>query len=329
MRGYLETFFRHPVLLTLPVVIGLLAGGAFALSVPREYVASATIWTDTPVPDAPTIATTGGSSPPSAGQAALMSQLLATRSFMESVAMNSPVAEDLAGLSPVEADWLLGSLAGSISVSTPGPQVMSIAVRMDDPTEVTGVASAVLEQFDRFQRDKAGARAELQAEFDQRQLEDAGKALQQAEADLADYLEANPTSDRSGDPAAGSLIAAAALAQQLYADASAAYALSSAALTDAQTPALEVIDEPTAAYPQSRMKGVLIGAAGGALAGLTLSVLALLVLMARDRSLRDERDARESLGVELVVEIPRLKSSERPALAAPLITAVRRGESPT
>ena len=290
MRNYLETFFRHPVLLTLPVIVGFAAGGVFAFLVPREYVASATVWTDTAVPDASTIATTGGSSPPSAGQAALMSQLLATRSFMESVASNSPVAEEMTGLAPVERDALIGALASSISVSTPGPQIMSIAVKLDDASHVTGVASSVLEQFDRFQREKTKARAKAQADYDQKQLEDAGKALQTAEADLAEYLDANPRSETSDDPTAGSLIAAAALAQQLYADASTAYGRSQAALSDAETTTLEVLDQPTVAYPQSRKKVVFMGAAGGAIAGLSVSVLALLMLMARDKSLRDEQD---------------------------------------
>ena len=54
---------------------------------------------------------------------------------------------------------------------------MSIAVKLDDASHVTGVASSVLEQFDRFQREKTKARAKAQADYDQKQLEDAGKAF--------------------------------------------------------------------------------------------------------------------------------------------------------
>ena len=57
-RSYLEAFFRHKFLFCLPIVLGLVVGSALAMRVEREYVANASFWADTPVPEVSTNGTT-------------------------------------------------------------------------------------------------------------------------------------------------------------------------------------------------------------------------------------------------------------------------------
>lgn len=308
-RSYLETVFRHPLLLLAPIILGFLAGAAFAYTQPREYVASASVWVDTSVPDATTIGTTGGNSPPSAGQAALLSQMLGTRVFLESVAMNSPVAEDFRGLGRLDTDYALSDLGSQVAVSTPGPQVLAVSVTTEDPDDATGVAAAVVEQFEVFKRTKLRERAQSQLDYDQQRLEDAQQALTTAQQEAQAFLRENPGVDVTSDPTASTLIAAASTARQTYEDAAASFSVSSLALADAQAATVEVLDPPEVAYPQARMRTLIIGAGGGLAAGLTLSLLMLIFLMARDDTLRGETDVESLLGVDLAATVPEFKAS--------------------
>ena len=66
-----------------------------------------------------------------------------------------------------------------------------------------------------------------------------------------------------------------------------------------------MVDKPDRAWPQARKKTLLImGAVGGMMAGATLSLLALLVLMARDKTVRDEQDAARALSLDVVGAVP-------------------------
>jgi uncharacterized protein involved in exopolysaccharide biosynthesis len=86
-----EAAFRHWALLLAPVLLATTLGVAFALSRPPSYVSSSSIWADKPISDESSVGTTGGDTPPSGGQQALMGNYLATRAFLLSVAADSPM----------------------------------------------------------------------------------------------------------------------------------------------------------------------------------------------------------------------------------------------
>lgn len=282
-RGYIEAFFRHKYLLCLPIVVGLLVGAGLAMRVEREYVAHATFWADTPVPQESTNGTTGGSSPPSAGESTLLTQMLATRTFMRSVVEASPLAVKFDALKgsgepgQVAADHMLGSVGGTIAVGVSGPQLVSITVTRHDPAEATGLADSVLDQFERAKMDLAVNRAKAEVNYNQRALEAAQNAAKESDDEnAADRLADAQT---SLDEANLNLIAA-------------------------ESTGLQIVDHPDLALPQARMKTIAFGGIGGMLAGLTLSLMALILLMARDRSLRNERDAARALNLDVVGSVP-------------------------
>lgn len=282
-RSYLETVFRHKYIVIMPILIGFLVGAVVSLQVPRSYEAAATLWTDTAVPNESTVGTTGGQSPPSAGQVLLLNQLLQTRSFMRSVVNASPLADEYAALDSLNRDRLLWAVAATITTSTPGPQLVSMSVEADDPDEATGLAQAVLEEFDRAQLQQAEQRASAQAEYQKRRLE----AAQQALAD-------SPNEETS----------------DAYAAALAAYEQSVARVAAPTPTTVTVVDQPDTAYPQPRMKTLVIGAGGGLMAGATLSLMALILLMSRDRSVRGEGDA-VIAGLDVVGSIRHVEGSDR------------------
>ncbi len=300
-RSYIETFFRHRVLLMVPLVLGFLVGAVFAFNQPREFMASSSVWTDTPVPAEPSVGS-GGNTPPSTGQSLLLTQYLATRTFLTAVAENSPVSEKFKQAGPDEADTILGKLAKSVSVSTPGSQLMTVSVTAKSASEATGTAEALLAQFKRFQVTDMNRQAQSQADYDKSQLDSAAAALKGAENKL-DQVRGS-SSGQAKDPAAATAVAAVELAQKAYADAATAYGTSSRALATGDSTGLFVLDKPDRAWPQARKKTLIIGAVGGMVAGATLSLLALLVLMARDKTLRDEHDAARALSLDVVGAVP-------------------------
>lgn len=279
-RSYLEAFFRHRLLLILPIALGLVTGAVLAFQAPRKYATNASFWADTRVPAESTMGTTGGQSWPSSGQAALLQQYLNTRSFMSSVVAISPLAENFRASDTISADHLLAKVAGDVAVSTPGPQLVVLTVTTTSPEESKGVAAAVLKQFEEVQIAQTVTRAKAMAEYNRQQVDSARRAL-----------------DRSANDRT----------REQYAAARAAYEASTAAVTSAAAAGIQVIDKPDLALPQARLKTLVFGAAGGMLAGFTLSVLALLLLMTRDRSVRGEADAQTLLGLTVIGTIPQVK----------------------
>lgn len=286
-RSYVEALFRHKYLLILPIVLGLAVGTALAFRAPRKYVANASFWADTRVPEESTMGTTGGQSWPSSGQAALLQQYLNTRSFMSSVVGTSPLAEEFRASDTLSADRLLTTVAGEVAVSTPGPQLVVLTVTTTSPEEAMGVATAVLKQFEEVQIAQTVTRAKALAAYNHQQVESARRAL-----------------DRSANNRT----------REQYAMARAAYEASTAAVTSAASAGVQIVDKPDLALPQARRTTLMFGAVGGMLAGFTLSVLALILLMARDRSVRGEAEAESLLGLEVIGTIPHVKHIPTPEL---------------
>jgi uncharacterized protein involved in exopolysaccharide biosynthesis len=291
-RSYLETFFRHPLLLSLPLVLALGAALAYGFTTPRTYLATATVWADTRVPADSTIGTSsGGNDAPSTGQQALLTELLATRAFRAAVANDSRGKADLAKASSAPADEDLARLTAAVTATTAGPHVVRVDVKEQSPAAAIGVASAVAQRFLVAEAAQLQARAQEQSRYDKLQLDAAAKNLAHSNS--------------------GSVTPAgeAALAQQ-YSDAAKAYGKSSAAVTQQDSSALSILDKPVRAEPQSRKKPLLFSAVGGLLAGGTISVCALLMLVARDTSAREAADVEGALGLTVagtVVELPRAR----------------------
>ncbi|MGZ4618976.1 MAG: hypothetical protein ACXV3F_09705 [Frankiaceae bacterium] len=310
-RTYLELFFRHRLLLTVPLLIALVAGVGWGLTRDRTYKATASVWTDAPIPNDSTVGTHSvNDTPPSAGQQALLTELLATRSFQMSVANDSPMAKDVQGRSATDVESALSAMAGKIEVSTAGPQVVTVSVKDTNPQMATGIASGLVKQFIAAESDRIRRRANAQLTYDKQQLTESAKALSTGQAALAKYTREHPDAG-AGDGAITQLTAAVTTAQQQNATASEAVTKDNALLAHvADNSVLEVIDQPTSAYPQSRQKALVIGGIGGLLAGGTIVILALLVLMARDNSVRQESEL-EAQALTVVGTIGELQSPRR------------------
>ena len=83
MTRYIETFFRHKVLLITPLVLTLLLSGWYVSKQPTTYTTSTAVWFDNQLPNPGYLDPMGSNGPaPSATAQTLLGQLLSTQAVM-------------------------------------------------------------------------------------------------------------------------------------------------------------------------------------------------------------------------------------------------------
>lgn len=315
-RSYLETIFRHKMLLLTPVLIAVVLGTGYAFMQPRKYTATAAIWADTMLPSASTVGTTGtsaGNTPPAAGQQALLTDFLATKGFGLKVARDSLLPGYGGDSSSKKVDQALAKLAASITTGTPGPNVMTVAVRQETPARATAVAQAVVNDFLDAARDTVRRRGDNQVQAARRQNDAAAKTVSDAQQALSQYLQTHPAAQSGGDSTADGLRDAVTRAQEQQAAIQRAYQDATAAVPNVDDSVMHVMDAPAYAIREGRFKNILLGGVGGLLAGLSVATATLVLLFKRDESVYDESDIAEQLGLQVVGTVASFKAPSVPA----------------
>jgi hypothetical protein len=319
MRRYVQAFFRHPFLLTMPIVLAVAVSLAYQIRQPRTYSASVTMWCDVAVPNQSTIFS-GTSDMPSSAQSVVLTELLQTRVFMAKVAQNGPWAASLAANPGAVGDRMLTQLGGDVSVATLGPHVLSISTKGASASEALVLAKSVADAYVAEVNDTLHSRAQSSVGFYQIQVTDASKTLAAAQDKLNKYVAANQGSGPLGasvDATLTHLTQAISDAQSNYDQAanhvtSAGVGLSSVA----DSGVLRIFDAPrTTGLPVSHKKKVIFGGVLGIFAGMMVSLFTLLFLVVGDRSVRGTGDIEDLLGMQVVGTIDQFK------------TKIRRGKS--
>jgi uncharacterized protein involved in exopolysaccharide biosynthesis len=312
MRRYLQAYFRHPILLTAPLIIALIVSIYYGLHQPRKYQAGASIWCDVPVPSESTIFT-GTTQPPSAAQAAVLTEMLQTHEFLMNVGKRGPWADYLATHDQATDDRLVQQLGAKVVVATPGPHVMTIATSGSSAADALALAKAVTAAYIGEVTDASHSRAQSLVGYYQQQLDATQKALAGAQQKLSKYLQANPASAVIGgavvDPTVAELTQAVAAAQKTYSDATASYTSAGLGLTNlADAGVLRVIDQPREpTSPLSHKKQLIFAGVGGLFAGGAISLLAIIMLVVSDDSVRGAADIEDALQLQVVGAIGQVK----------------------
>lgn len=308
-RSYLEAAFRHPVAVFGPLVLVLALAVFSALSKPRDYVSTAAIWADTPITDASSVGTTGGTAPPSAGQQALMSQLLTSRHFVLDVGTQSGIPGFGQTRAPKQVAAAIALLVASTSSTTPGPNVLSVAVTQPDAARARAVTAALLQEFLSTERATLSRRAQAQLDYARAKVAASSRSLASAQQAVDSYQVTHGTTN---DSQAASLGAAVTRAQGDYSAAQQEVGIYETDVSLAADPSvLFVMDQPSTALPKSRLKMLVLGVGGGLLGGLTVALLALVTVVKRDRSARVEADIERILGLPVSGVIPRSRQVSR------------------
>ena len=201
--SYVETFRRHRLLFTLPVIITTLLAIWFVLGTPKTYKSGASLWVDTPATqpsslqeDNPAILT------PAAQAQQLLTELLATRHFRLRIAHDGPLAAYLKkhpseGFGPT---LLLKNLRGGASVddrafdaldpkhvftAIAGPQVLGVEFHGPTSPVAVGTVKALIAAFNERRNGLDVRRQQLALEHYQSQMDAASKTLAEVQRRIA------------------------------------------------------------------------------------------------------------------------------------------------
>jgi uncharacterized protein involved in exopolysaccharide biosynthesis len=336
MIRYLETFYRHRLLVLTPVLLAVAIALSIVLVQPKTYDSTARIWfyrTD--------LATIAQPSTTVADQqAAVFRELLNARSFDLKAGERGPLSSYLAaaggasnlpsrvgarlGLAGVWSTAASGSesvddhvykiLSKTVLVAAPGAQVVEVSFAAPNAEVAQGTVQALLDEFTAEVLDNRRAQAQAVIDFYDQQLTAQAAAVATAEANVSKYLAAHPKSRSDGPAPDVTLITLTHAAEQARAQ----YAqyvvgqnqakLDLAAQNQAEGAGFRVLDAPNLPNtPDGILPGLIRAAVAGLLVGLLVAAFSLLTLTAADTSIRHPNEVRRALGLRMVGQVPRLQ----------------------
>ena len=300
-QGYVQTFRRHRLLFSLPVVITTLLALWFVASAPKEYKAGASLFVDNPVTQQSSFVDPNPAEITPAAQAQqLLTELLATKQFRLEIGRKGPLSKYLAA-HPSEG-WgptsLLRKFRGSASVpdrtadaldakhvltTLPGGQVLGIEFHGPTPVVAVGTLKTLVETLNHERRDIDVARQQNAMTHFKNQADTAKAAIDQMNTKLA--------SGTVTAAEAQGLVQARNAAEGRLTRATRGYnqAALSFAAAKAAGPSYHVIDAPGLPAPAvSGMKKQLFGVVAGIFVGLLISFLAIVLLTGSENKEREE-----------------------------------------
>jgi len=212
---YRATFRRHRPLFLLPVLLGMVFGLLVALGSPTLYRSNATL----AIKSLDTASSQFGALPPAAQNQAMLTELLATRTFVDNVAVKSPLEEYLKthtsmGWGPTTL--LKRALKGPPSLeqriaealspkhvtsSLPGSDLLEIGLEAPNPALARSTLRVLISEFLRERtRLQSNALTAATASFTKARTQ-----LTQAQTDLNTYSHTHPGSTTTTDPELKSL----------------------------------------------------------------------------------------------------------------------------
>jgi hypothetical protein len=300
--SYVQTFNRHRLLFSLPVVIMTVLALWFVAGTPKEYKAGASLFVDTPVTQPSSFNDPNpGDVTPAAQSQQLLNELLATRSFRLKIGQAGPLTKYLAthrgeGWGPKA---LLGKLkaggsaedrtwnaldAKHVVTMLPGGQIMSIELHGPTPEVAVGTLRALLKTFARERQAIDVARQARGVSHYKNQLATAQAQLDDINTQIA-----------SGEisPTAAPALQRAAEARVRRATRAVGQATFSLDAARGSGPMYQVIDKPSLPAPAvSGMKKAVFGLFAGIFVGCLISFLAIVLLTGSDEK-REREELRE------------------------------------
>lgn len=184
----LEAFFRHWLLILVPVVAMPLDVTAWALSIPPQYEAQVGVWIERPT----YLAYSGDELtrylPPATVQRNRLEELMRTRSFITDVVTGTELAVYLnGGEGPLDQIF-----ARDFDDFTNGDHLLVIRFRSESRDAALEIVKSTVDQFRLRSYEDRRTQAQLAITFYQDRLTDTEGTLTQARADQAKYLASHP-----------------------------------------------------------------------------------------------------------------------------------------
>jgi hypothetical protein len=331
----LEAFFRHKLLILLPIfLIPLLVGPIALITTPVYYESWTGVWVDRPTYLNYSQSGWNVYQTPSQNQANALNEQLRTRSFMMDIAKRTQLAP-LVGTQRGE-DRINQIFSTGLQITPTGDHLLVIHFRADTARLAYDLLNATIDAFKENASTDRVNQASLAISFYQSQLQDAQDRLNKLTSSARQYVAANPRlgslSPQPGtqtDPVLPVTSTDAQLADlmgqiqfqqkeidRVRGDLSQAQFDASAGLEAADL-GFQVLDPaqvPSAATRALRKQ--LIYPIAGFAGGIALSAILLVLLVAGDRAVRSEGDLPTSvrvLGVmpQLKLKLRRIPKSAR------------------
>jgi uncharacterized protein involved in exopolysaccharide biosynthesis len=320
---YIETFFRHKVLLIMPLVLTLLLSVWYVSKQPTTYTTSTAVWFDNQLPNPGYLDPTGSNGPaPSATALTLLTQLLSTQDFLTKTAQRAPLADYIrAQPNPTVAqEDMAATIGSSVTGAAVGPQILRIFISGRDPGVATKQLQAVVDEYFDYVKTLRSAREQALLDYYKPRLDSAASKLQDAQSQQVAYLQTHPASSTPGiaDPGYGALSAAVATAQNQFNDVQKNYTQADQALNTEQAQvASHVIDPPSEPVASSKKKSAIFAVGAALFFGLLVGLLGLIGLTAADTAARRREDVETTTGdlqvVATIAEFPRERERAREA----------------
>jgi uncharacterized protein involved in exopolysaccharide biosynthesis len=338
MLRYVETYYRHRLLLTGPIAVVLLIVVGWLLVQPPSYDSTVRLWAEkqTVVPnvnDNPYLT-------PAQTESAALTELLATKYFCVKVGNRSQLAQNLSGptrpgltqslLSQVGLanasprtpsqqevdDRVFAVLSSNTTVLAAGPQMVTVTFRTGTPELAAVVAQAIADQFIDESLTSQRVQVEAAVEFYAAQVKQAEGQLADADSKVDTYLAAHPeqrsqtavpdatlTQLRRNDDGLRSryqdLVSKRDQAEQ-----------NRTALTQVGLSGIRVLDKAIPPTSASSLRKLAIEAAAVGL-GLSVAILVagILLLTLIDSTVRRPEEVEQVLDLRFVGTVPRLRDT--------------------
>jgi uncharacterized protein involved in exopolysaccharide biosynthesis len=323
---FLDTLFRHRWLALIPIGLGLVLAGGYALVQPRAFQTSASLWINSNTPGQnPNAGTSNQYVDPSTQQENILRELLTTRSFALAVGHDGPLGAYLAKHSDADVKGLaaepgLGALFSSgskslddrittelptdVTLTAPGPQVVTITVKGPSASVAVGTTNTVIKEYTNQVVAALRASDQVAVSYYAQQLSLAQTTQQNAQQALATYQKDHPNVAAS-DATLQQMQQATDLAEHNYGTQLQQYQQAQLNLANASNySGFQVIDRPvTPSGPVSRLKNVITAGVGGLVIGLIIALLIISALSALDGTVRRPADIKRAIGVDAVAGI--------------------------
>lgn len=294
---YRQTFRRHRLLLSLPIVVAVLVAGALTVMSPKSYLSTASLWVDNPAATDSSLGNLNPAmTPPSTQEQNVLTELLSTQGFALPVAHQSSLASYLASHNGGGISSILGGGGGSlndrimaaltapaVTTTVPGPQVLQISFTGPTPAVAQSTLDAIVTLLQKDSTSFSQEHSQGAIQYYMGQVETATQALLAAR-NQADAYRAQHSTAQPGDPNLAAFQTAETSAGSELAQAQVGLSAAKAALkggsTASQVHVIDNADLPTA--PTSGKKKQLEGIVAGLAAGLLISFLGMMALTRRE-----------------------------------------------
>jgi uncharacterized protein involved in exopolysaccharide biosynthesis len=331
VKRTLEAIFRHPLQLLLLIVLLPIVGVAVAyFMVPRTYQSSASLWA---LQRYFVIGSTGPESDllstPAQTQATALTELLQTRSFVDSVVKGIDLAPTL-GLdstvlkNPQQLEETLYTEISKHTVITPSAyDLFEISYINRNPHVAQQIVASIITNYGTQGLGLSIAEGRNLLGSYQTQLADAQKSLNDAVTAQTAYARAHPNLSQAqlaNDPQYTLLDTQRQQAQSTVQNLHNTINTIQQAINTQGTQAgtlFQVVDTPQVPYqPVSRSKNYLIGGGAGLVVALLACVIYLVIVVRRDQGVYWAEDVQELVAYPIILQVSNLTPNAISLLSA-------------